>query len=160
MKGYWQVGLTDRAQEISAFVTPFGLYQYMVLSFGLMNVQATFQPLINRIIQDLPNTAAYLDDVVVWSDTWEEHRERLHPLLGRLQDAGMTINLAKSKFARATATYLRHQVGQGTVRPKSANIETIRSHPTPHNRKSLMRFLGMLGSMGGSVQISHRLLPL
>lgn len=145
MKGYWQVGLTDRAQEISAFVTPFGLYQYTVLSFGLMNAPATFQRLMNGIIQDLPNTAAYLDDVVVWSDTWEEHRESLHHLLGRLQDAGLTINLAKSKFAQATVTYLGHQVGQGIVRPKSANIDTIRCHPTPHNRKSLMRFLGMCG---------------
>lgn len=98
--------------------------------------------MINGIIQGMTETAAYLDDLVVWSDTWEEHTECLQDLLDRLQAAGLTINLAKSKFARSTVTYLGHQVGQGAVRLKSANIESILSYPVPCTRKSLMRFFG------------------
>ncbi|KAK3878732.1 hypothetical protein Pcinc_016642 [Petrolisthes cinctipes] len=145
LKGYYQIPLTPRAKKVSAFVTPFGLYQYKVLSFGLSNAPATFQRMINFIIQDLEGTAAYLDDLVVVANTWEEHVSRLQCLFKKLQDAGLTINLAKSTFGRGTVTYLGHTVGQGVVRPKSANVEAILSFPTPSTRKELLRFLGMAG---------------
>lgn len=69
LKGYYQIPLTPCVKEVSAFVTPFGLYQYKVLSFGLSNAPATFQRMINFIIQDLEGTAAYMDDIVVVANT-------------------------------------------------------------------------------------------
>ncbi|KAG1933868.1 gag-pol fusion protein [Pimephales promelas] len=68
LKGYYQVPLTSRAQEVSAFITPSGLYSYSVMSFGLRNAPATFQRLMNRIVSGLQGCAVYLDDVVVYSD--------------------------------------------------------------------------------------------
>jgi len=65
LKGYWQVPLTDRAEEISAFVTPDGLFQYKVMPFGMQNAAATFQRLINHIIRDVLNCEAYIDDVII-----------------------------------------------------------------------------------------------
>lgn len=73
LKGYYQVPLTPRAQEVSAFVTPSGLYSYKVMSFGLRNAPATFQRLMNRVISGLQGCTVYLDDAVLVSDTWEEH---------------------------------------------------------------------------------------
>ena len=69
LKGFWQVPLTDRAKEIPAFVTPYGLYQYKVMPFGMKNSPASFQRLINKVIADLEGCEAYIDDVIIYSDT-------------------------------------------------------------------------------------------
>ena len=73
LKGFWQVPLTDRAKEISAFITPSGLYQYKVMPFGMKNSPATFQRLINSIVPDIDGCEAYINDVIIYSETWEEH---------------------------------------------------------------------------------------
>lgn len=69
LKGYWQVPLSERAQEISSFVTPSGLYSYTVMPFGLRNGTATFQWLMNRVVAGLEGCSIYLDDLVIFSDT-------------------------------------------------------------------------------------------
>ena len=115
------------------------------MPFGLSNAPATFQRAINYITQGLEGTSAYLDDLVVTSDDWVEHVIRLRRLMGRLQEAGLTINLAKSTFGKSTVVYLGHVVGNGKVRPKRANVEAILDFPVPTTRKALMRFLGMAG---------------
>ena len=144
-KGYWQIPLTTRAKEISSFITPRGLYSYTVLSFGLCNSAATFQRVINHVIRGLPGTAAYIDDLVVMADTKEQHVERLRILFERLAQAGLTLNLAKSKFTQGTVTYLGHIVGSGYIRPKEANVDAILKFPVPQSRRQVMRFLGMSG---------------
>ncbi len=67
LKGYWQVPLTPRASEISAFVTPDRFLQYKVMAFGLRNAAATFQRLVNLVLAEVPNCNAYLDDLVIYS---------------------------------------------------------------------------------------------
>ena len=143
LRGYYQIELTERAKLISAFITPFGLFQYERLPFGLSNAPATFQRIVNHAIQDLPGTFAYIDDIVVVSDTWDEHVLRLQSLLTRLKEVGLTINLAKSSFGKAKVRYLGHVIGCGEVFPKKENITAILEYPIPSNRKSLLRFLGM-----------------
>ncbi|KAL1282575.1 hypothetical protein QQF64_001378 [Cirrhinus molitorella] len=73
LKGYWQVPLTSRAAEISAFVTPDDFLQYKVMAFGLRNAPATFQRLVNTVLSGIPNCNAYLDDLVIYSSDWQEH---------------------------------------------------------------------------------------
>lgn len=145
LKGYWQVPLTKRAREISAFITPSGLYSYTVMPFGLRNAPATFQRLMNRVVSGLSGCAVYLDDVVVYSDTWEEHVQRIGALFKRLVWANLTVNLAKCEFARATVTYLGKVVGQGRVRPVEAKVLAVHKFPPPTTKKELMRFLGLVG---------------
>jgi hypothetical protein len=116
LKGYYQIPLTPRAQEIAAFVTPSGLYSYNVMSFGLRNAPSSFQRLTNQVISGLEGCAVYLDDVVIYSDTWESHLLRLSALFARFVKANLTVNLAKCEFARATVVYLGKVVGQGEVR--------------------------------------------
>lgn len=144
-KGYYQISLTEKARKISAFITPFGLYHYTVMPFGLCNAPATFQRIINYVIQGLIGIYAYIDDIVIISDTWEQHLSRVTELFQRLKDAGLTVNLAKSVFGSGTVVYLGHVVGQGKTRPKQANVEAILNFPTPTSRKSIMRFMGMTG---------------
>ncbi|XP_066987487.1 uncharacterized protein [Macrobrachium rosenbergii] len=120
MKGYYQVPLTEKAKEISAFTTPFGLFSYTVLPFGLTNSPATFQRMMSNIIIGLPNTYVYLDDVIIVSENWDEHIH-LRQLLERFRKAKITINLVKSTFGRAEVTYLGHRIGNH-IAPKEANI--------------------------------------
>ena len=145
LKGFWQVPLTDRAKEISAFVTPDGLFQYKVMPFGMKNSPASFQRLINKVIADLEGCEAYIDDVIIYSDTWEEHLRIIREFFKRLSRAMLTINLSKSEFGQAQVTYLGHVVGQGEVKPVSAKVEAIAKFPQPVSKKQLMRFLGMAG---------------
>ncbi|XP_077977779.1 uncharacterized protein LOC144433347 [Glandiceps talaboti] len=145
LKGYWQIPLTDRAREVSAFVTPDGLYEYKVMPFGMKNAPATFQRLINRVIANLEGCGGFVDDVSVHSDTWQQHLQRLRKFFERLSEAKLTVNLAKSEFCHATVTYLGHIVGQGQTRPVHAKVEGIVNFPVPRNKKELMRFLGMVG---------------
>uniref|UniRef100_A0A8C1I8K6 Gypsy retrotransposon integrase-like protein 1 n=1 Tax=Cyprinus carpio TaxID=7962 RepID=A0A8C1I8K6_CYPCA len=149
LKGYWQVPLTKRAQEISTFITSEGLFSYNVMSFGLRNAPATFQRLMNRVVSGLEGVAVYLDDVVVFSDSWEQHLEHVADLFSQFEEAGLTVNLAKCEFAKATVTYLGKVVGQGCVRPVRAKVEAIDQFPSPTTKKELMRFLGLVGYYRG-----------
>ena len=145
LKGYWQVPLTQRAREISAFVTPSGLYQYKVMPFGMKNAPATFQRMVNKLVRDIDGCEGYIDDVVIFSDNWSDHIRQIERFFQIMRDAKLTINLMKSEFGKATVKYLGHIVGQGQVRPLDAKIQTIVKYPIPTSRKELARFLGMAG---------------
>lgn len=144
-KGYWQVPLSQRAREISAFITPFGLFSYTVMSFGLRNAPATFQWLMNMVVSGLDGCAVYRGDVVVFSDTWEDHVHSIRKLFDQLRDAHLTVNLAKCEFAKATVTYLGKVVGQGQVWQVQAKVTAIEQYPVPTTKKELMCFLGLVG---------------
>lgn len=125
LKGYWQVPLTPRASEISAFVTPDSFMQYRVMAFGLRNVPATFQRLVNAVLAGVSNCSTYLDDLVVYLTSWSEHLSLLGIVFQRLEAASLTLNLAKCEIGKAEV-YLGKQVGQGQVRPVEAKIVAIR----------------------------------
>lgn len=87
----------------------------------------------------------YLDDLVVFSDSWDLHLQRLRAVLMRLSEASLTVNLAKCDFARATVTYLGKVVGNGEVRPLNAKVQAIQEYSAPTTKKELIRFLGLVG---------------
>merc|ERR1712035_184480 len=118
-------------------------YSYTVMGFGLRNAPATFQRLMNLVVNGLGGCAVYLDDVVIYSDTWEDHLSRIKALFQRLADGNLTVNLAKCEFAKATVTYLGKVVGQGHVRAVDAKVSAIKEFPAPITKKELMRFLGL-----------------
>ena len=98
LKGFWQVPLTDRVKEVSAFATPDGLYQYKVMPFGMKNSPATFRRLLNNVICGLDGCDAYIDDVIIYSDSWSDHLQRIRKFFDRLSKAKLTVNLAKTDF--------------------------------------------------------------
>lgn len=143
LKGYWQVPLTDKAKEISAFVTPDGFYQYKVMPFGMKNSAATFQRLVNKTISGIEGCDGYIDDIDIYSDNFGEHVKQIRELFDRLSKAKLTINLVKSEFCKAYVVFLGHLVGHGFIAPVNAKVEVILRFPVPCNKKELMRFLGM-----------------
>ena len=143
LKGYWQVRLTPRAQSISAFVTSNGLYECLVMPFGMKNSASTFQRLMNYIIQGIPGCTVYVDDVVIYSQTWKEHLSQLHQLFKALRKANLVVNLEKCEFAKATITYLGHVIGYGKVVPKESKIQDVKNFPEPRTPKEVRSFLGL-----------------
>lgn len=145
LKGYWQVPLTERAKEVSAFVTPDGFYQYKVMPFGMTNSGATFQRMMNIVIFELEGCEVYVDDLIVYSETWEQHILRIRALFDRLAKAKLTVNLVKCEFGQACVTYLGHIVGQGQVKPVDAKVKAIVNFPQPKSKRELMQFIGLAG---------------
>ena len=145
LKGYWEIPLSESAKQISAFVTPTGLYQYKVTPFGMKNSGSTFQRFINGVVKDLEGCGVYIDDIIVYSQNWSDHVNQIKALFERLNDANLTVNLVKSEIAQAHVVFLGHVVGQGQVKPVRAKVEAIANFPVPVAKKPLMRFLGMAG---------------
>ena len=94
MKGYYQVPLSERAKAISAFVTPDGLYECKVIPFGIKNAASTFQRMINMVIKGMKGIVVYIDGVIIFSDTWEEHLKQLKYFFEALQKANLVIKVS------------------------------------------------------------------
>ncbi|CAM5159081.1 unnamed protein product [Eretmochelys imbricata] len=143
-KGYWQVPLDADARLRSAFITPLGLYEFLTLPFGLKGAPATFQRLVDQLLMG-SFALAYIDDICVFSQTWEDHVSQVRQVLDRLQEAGLTIKAEKCKVGMAEVSDLGHRVGSGCLKPEPAKVEVIRDCPAPQTKKQIQAFIGMLG---------------
>ena len=110
--------MDEESKDKTAFTTPFGLYELEVMQFGLHSAPATFQRMINHTLRDCWQFArAYIDDIVIFSQSWEEHLTHLRKVFSCLQTAKLTINVSKCQFGRNKVQYLGHVIGGGTLRP-------------------------------------------
>ena len=99
------------------------------MPFGLKNVPASFQRMMNNVIHGLEGCDAYIDDLVLYSQCWEDHKQLLKKFFGRLQDANLIVNLHKSEFCRARVIFLVYIVGQREVSPVASKVDTIVNFP-------------------------------
>ena len=95
------------------------------MPFGMKNAPATFQRMVNHIVAHNEGCEAYVDNLIVYSQTWEQHIGQLRRLFEKLSQAKLTVNLLKSEFCQASVVYLGHVVGQGMVKPIKAKVEAI-----------------------------------
>ena len=144
-RGYWQVPVAKEDRPKTAFVTPYGLFQFNVMPFGLQGAPATFQRLMDRVIQGLDFAAAYLDDLIIFSSTWEEHLQHIQSVLEKLKEAGLTAKAKICEFGASECAYLGHIVGSGRVRPLPGKISAIESLGVPTTKKEVRTFLGITG---------------
>ncbi len=110
-RGYWQVPVAEADRVKTAFITPFGLYQFKRMPFGLQGAPVTFQRLMDRLVHCLTDfLAAYIDDrdLVIFSTSWKDHLQHLRQVLHRLKDAGLTAKPKKCQLAMKTCSYLGH----------------------------------------------------
>ena len=146
VKGFWQVRIDPRDQEKTAFCSPFGLFEFRVLSFGLRNSPATFQRLMDQTLQGLSDfTVAYIDDIGIFSNTWEDHLRHLEVVLQRLSAVGLTVKASKCQLGSPEIKYLGHVVGGGIIKPLEAKVEAVRDWPRPNTKKRVRSFLGLIG---------------
>uniref|UniRef100_A0A1X7TVH1 Reverse transcriptase domain-containing protein n=1 Tax=Amphimedon queenslandica TaxID=400682 RepID=A0A1X7TVH1_AMPQE len=145
-KGYWQIPVEEASQDKTAFVTPFGLYQFTMMPFGLQGAPATFQRLVDQVLRGTEGFAgAYIDDIAIYSETWEDHMEHVEEVLTRLRAAGLTANPKKCKFGMSEVVYLGHKIGRGQVKPEVSKIAAVRDYPKPRSKTDKRSFLGLVG---------------
>ncbi len=146
-RGYWQVPMSKQDRVKTAFTTPKGLYQFKVMPFGLSGAPATFQRMMDKLIRGIEDyTAAYIDDIVIFSDTsWEEHLEHVKEMLRRLRSSNLTAKPSKCQFGMKECTYLGHVVGNGLVKPDPGKLRAVEEFPVPQTKKQVRAFLGLTG---------------
>lgn len=144
---YFQIPLKENSRDYTAFRTSQGLYRFKVLPFGLTNAPFTMSRLMDRVIGfDLePNVFCYLDDIVVASETFEDHTRLLRTVGERLRKAGLTISLDKSRFCRKRVTYLGYLLTDEGVSIDNSRISPILDYARPRNVKDIRRLLGLAG---------------
>ena len=144
--GYWQIPLTERAKPYTAFATPDGgLYQWRVMPFGLKNAPGRFN---NFITQEVLSgfmdvfVRSYLDDFVIYSNTWEEHLAHLSKVFERIRVYQLTCSINKCFFGKESLEFLGHQITSEGNRAKPEYVRAILNALPPRNRKELRQFIG------------------
>ena len=143
--GYWQVKMAPESQEKTAFATYSGLYEFTVMPFGLCNAPATFQRLMETVLAGLARKTCmvYIDDILVFSKTFEEHLTHLEQIFNRLRQAGLRLKLKKCTFAQPKVEYLGHVVTRDGIEVDPKKVEAVKGFPQPTNLKTLRSFLGL-----------------
>ncbi|CAM5100683.1 unnamed protein product, partial [Eretmochelys imbricata] len=145
--GYYQIPLGEEDKEKTAFICPLGFYQFERMPQGISGAPATFQRLMERVVGDmnLLQVLVYLDDLIVFGRTLEEHEERLLKVLDRLEDYGLKLSIDKCQFCRTSVKYVGHIVSQEGVSTDPDKIEALTTWPRPSNYRELKTFLGFSG---------------
>jgi len=143
--GFWQVEVSVKDREKTAFTTPFGTYEFLVMPFGLINAPATFQRVMDRVFQEVTwkFVLVYIDDIIIYSKTYEEHLEHLKNVFTLLGNAGLKINLEKCDFFKRKLSFLGHVITINGIAPDPSKIEKVQHYPIPQNKTKVRSFLGL-----------------
>ena len=151
--GYWQIRMKESDCHKTAFQTHRGLYEWLVMPFGVKTASATFQRVMMQILEGYQKFAsAYIDDCACHSMSWKSHLEHLDRVLKRFISVGMTLKLAKCRFALPEVEFIGHVVGSGKKRPQLDKVKAIRDIPVPVMKKQLRSFLGLCSFYRGYVR--------
>ena len=143
--GFHQIRCTDRASEKTAFVFPGGFYEYIFMPMGTKNSPAVFQRLMDNVLRgmDARDVECYIDDVLVKSQTFEQHLILMKEVFRRFKEAGIMVGLDKCNFCRKEITFLGYTVTGDGMRAGDRKIKAIKDFPAPTNVKKVREFLGL-----------------
>ena len=146
--GYWQVEMAEECKAYTAFTCgPLGFYECDTMPFGATNAPATFQRLMHDCLGDLNMNwcIVYLDDIIIFSDTKEEHLKRLEAVFQKLYAAGLKLKPSKCFFFREEIEYLGHVVSGKGIFTNPKKVEAVAKWPTPKTVYDVRSFLGFVG---------------
>lgn len=145
--GFYQIEMDEADKCKTAFVCPLGFWEFNRMPQGITNAPSTFQRLMERCMGDLhrKQVLVFIDDLIVFSETLEEHESRLVQVLNRLKQYGLKLSPEKCCFFQTSVKYLGHVVSRDGVKTDPAKIEALKTWPRPTNLKELRAFLGFAG---------------
>lgn len=146
-QGFYQLVIDPKSRPYTAFRSHLGLYQFRRLPMGLKNSPSTFQRAMEAVMRNLTWKIAmcYLDDIVVFSSSFERHLDDLRQVFDRLKQANLRLKPSKCHFAKTRISYLGHTVSAEGIAVDPSKVEAVMSYPTPHDLKSLRSYLGLTG---------------
>lgn len=145
--GYYQINMAEEDKEKTAFICPLGFYQFERMPQGISGAPSTFQRLMEKAVGDmnLLEVLVYLDDLIVFGKTLEEHETRLFKVLDRLEESGLKVSLDKCQFCQPQVKYVGHIISEKGIATDPAKIEAVTNWKQPTDVKSLRSFLGFCG---------------
>ncbi|CAD6236937.1 GSCOCG00012487001-RA-CDS [Cotesia congregata] len=145
--GFHQIRIHPDDIHKTAFSTPHQHYEFVRMPFGLKNAPPTFQKLMNKVLMGMIGRGAfvYMDDIVIYSETFEEHVTRVEKLFDRLRKAGLQLQPDKCHLFRKEIDYLGHIISADGVRPDPKKTDAVKKFPVPNSFKKVREFLGLTG---------------
>ena len=137
------LGKDSRAK--TAFVTPFGQYEFLMVPFGLTQAPAYFQLLMNKVLEGLSYAMTCLDDIIILSKNELEHLKHLEEVFHQLRKVGLKMQRSKCDFFKSEIHDLGHLISADEISPLPDNLDTIKNTPTPKDVKEIKEFLGLTG---------------
>ena len=142
---YYHIALGKDSRAKTAFVMPFGKYEFLQVPFGLAQAPAFFQHLMNKVLDNCPFVMTYLDDIIIFSDTDEEHLAHIEEIFRRLEAADLKMKRSKCDFFKKHIHYLGHLISANGIQPPKDKLDMIHDMPAPHNSKEVKQFLSLAG---------------
>lgn len=145
--GFHQIELDSKDIPKTAFNTPYGHYEFLRMPFGLKNAPATFQRAMDSVLYGLQGERCfvYLDDIVVFASSLQEHEQKLTEVFDRLRKHGLKVQPDKCEFLRKEVAYLGHIISNEGVKPNPEKVQAVRDFPIPKSCKDIKSFLGLAG---------------
>ena len=143
--GYYHIALGKDSRAKTAFVTPFGKYEFLQVPFGLAQAPAFFQHPMNKVLDNCSFAMTYLDDIIIFSNTEEEHLAHIKEIFRRLEAADLKMKRSKCDFFKKHIHYLGHLISANGIQPLKDKLDTIRDMPAPSSPKEVKQFLGLAG---------------
>ena len=144
-KGYHQVPIHKEHRKYTATITPFGgTFQYRMMPMGLANASATFQRMMDVILRDVPNTYVYLDDILIYTETEEEHDKVLAMVFEKLKEHGLAVSHEKCLLGVQEMVFLGYKVNSEGITASEEKVRAMREFPVPDGPKAAARFMGMM----------------